>query len=80
MSDEFKSYLNDDGKLEMNSVLPTNDDHFAFMVDMFTYSEDQWLGLMLTNVASDYSEVDFTINADEANEEKRQRLEIREHS
>lgn len=69
ISDEFKSYLNDDGKFEMNSAIPTDDDYFAFMVDLVSYDEDKWLGLMFTNVASDYSEVDLTINAYEENEE-----------
>ncbi|MBE5806354.1 MAG: LPXTG cell wall anchor domain-containing protein [Clostridiales bacterium] len=71
MSEEFKSYLNEEGKYEMNSVVPTDEDYFALMVDKVTYDENQnWNGLMFTDVASDYSEVDLTINAYESNEEK----------
>jgi len=70
MSDEFKSYLNEDGKFEFNSVIPTDEDYFALMVDRVTYDEEQnWNGLQFNNVADDYNEVDLTINRYEENEE-----------
>ena len=70
MSDEFKSYLNKDGKFEFNSSIPTNEEYFGLMVDTVTYDEQQnWNGLQFNNVADDYSEVDLTINSDEPDEE-----------
>lgn len=70
MSDEFKSYLNKDGKFEFNSAIPTDEEYFGLMVDTVTYDEQQnWNGLQFNNVADDYSEVDLTINSDESDEE-----------
>ena len=70
MSDEFKSYLNEDGKFEFNSTIPTDEEYFALMVDRVTYDENQnWNGLQFNNISADYDEVDLTINKYETNEE-----------
>ena len=70
MSDEFKSYLNEDGKYEFNSSVPANDDHFALLVDLNTYDDEMnWNRLSFSNVSEDYSEFDLTINSEEDDEE-----------
>lgn len=70
MSDEFKSYLNKDGKFEFNSNIPANDDHFALLVDLNTYDENGvWNGLSISSASDDYSEINLTINTDEEDEE-----------
>ena len=77
MSDEFKSYLNEQGMFEFNSNIPTNDDHFALLVDLNTYDEEfNWNGLSFSNVADDYSEVDLTINSDDDNKKETHRVKL----
>lgn len=77
MSDEFKSYLNEDGMFEFNSNIPANDDHFGLLVDLNTYDEElNWNGLSFLNVADDYSECDLTINSDDDSKKETHRVKI----
>jgi len=65
MSDEFKTYLNEKGELEIKSIVPTNEEFLAGVIDLFTYRDNEWLGLSFSDFKDDYSETNFIINGDD---------------
>ena len=67
-SEEFLSYLNSDGKFEMNSVLPTTPDDFYGYFEVLFMSELE-NGMNFSYVSEDASSFDLTINYGEPTQE-----------
>ena len=59
-SDEFKEYLNADGKLEINSIVPTDEWYFDTMYQVF-YTEDMENGVMVDYMSEDFMSGDLTV-------------------
>ena len=69
MSDEFKSYLNEDGEFVVNAAKGTTEEDLALYLD-FKYTNAKLpYRVSWGNVANDLNSFAFTIHTDEANEE-----------
>lgn len=58
-SDEFKKFLNEDGKLEMNSIKPASADDFGVLFDVLIRGENQ---IWPSYIAEDCSSCDLTLD------------------
>lgn len=63
MSDEFKSYLNEEGKFVVNSIKPTNDEEFWSIFETLYYDVDEDKMLVAAeNPNSDYTSATIKFN------------------
>ncbi len=70
MSDNFKSYLNENLELEIKASFPTSEENF--MIKIFAYMFKNYAleqNVSLENYSDDFTTLDFIINFGEENEE-----------
>lgn len=58
MSDEYKKLLNEDGKLVIDSIKPSNEDEFISVFELLVLKD----GMSYSNIANDFSSCDLTFN------------------
>lgn len=58
-SNNFKKYLNKDGKIEINSIKPSNEDEFWALFELLISDND---GMYASNISKDYSSFDLTVD------------------
>ena len=70
MSEDFKSYLNENFEYEIKSLVPTDEIYFqlAFVVDLYAKKID-FAKINIDNYSNGFTEMDFTINYEQPNEE-----------
>ena len=66
-SEEFKSYLNKNGKIEMNAVKPANEIIFERYFEFLLMDEESGNDTSFENLAEDFSSVDLTVNGETHN-------------
>lgn len=77
MSDEFKKYLNDEGKLELNSVRVKSGIEFVFEYQFSMDENGEYLDNGICyDVSEDMNSVDFTINCWEEDKKETHNVEI----
>ena len=58
MSDEYKKLLNEDGKLVIDSIKPSNEDEFISVFELLVLKD----GMSYSNIANNFSSCDLTFN------------------
>ena len=58
MSDEYKKLLNEDGKLVIDSIKPSNEDEFISVFELLVLKD----GMSYSNIANDFSSCDLRFN------------------
>lgn len=66
-SQEFKNYLNKNGKIEMNAVKPANEIIFERYFEFLLMDEESGNNISFENLAEDFSSVDLTVNGETHN-------------
>lgn len=66
-SEEFKNYLNKNGKIEMNAVKPANEIIFERYFEFLLMDEESGNDISFENLAEDFSSVDLTVNGETHN-------------
>ncbi len=59
-SENYKKYLNEDGKLVVNGIKPSNEMEFVVLFELLIWKEDLDMGWGY--IAEDFSSCDFTVN------------------
>ena len=69
MSEDFKSYLNEDGKIEIKASFPKNEVDFKFKIAAYLIGHILEQNIGFDNYSEDFKTIDLILNPDQENQE-----------